>query len=159
MFTFISELVNLAVNKKDLTDELARAGVESEQLMAGVKERLEKAFEVLLKRAQAVGAVRDDINRTDVTALVMGTCMAASQHGCSGSTQRLISVLCDGFRARANSPSCDKTSKYLTLLPRAIGEKNGPISRVDAEGGMTSTKSFRARKRFGERPSFAPYCP
>ena len=103
MFTFISELVNLAVNKKDLTDELARAGVESEQLMAGVKERLENAFEVLLKRAQAVGAVRDDINRTDVTALVMGTCMAASQHGCSGSTQRLISVLCDGFRARANS--------------------------------------------------------
>ena len=59
-------------------------------------------FEVLLQRAQAAGAVRQDINRTDVTALVMGTCMAASQHGCSGSTQRLVGVLCDGFRARAN---------------------------------------------------------
>ena len=32
MFTFISELVDLAVQKKDLTEELARAGVQSEQL-------------------------------------------------------------------------------------------------------------------------------
>jgi len=102
MFTFISELVDLAVQKKDLTEELARAGVQSEQLIAGVKERLEQGFEVLLRRAQAVGAVRQDINRTDVSALVMGTCMAASQHGCSGATQRLVGVLCDGFRAQAN---------------------------------------------------------
>ena len=102
MFTFIAELVDLAVKKKDLTDELARAGVQSEELVAGVKERLEDGFEVLLKRAQAAGAVRLDINRTDVTALVMGTCMAVNQHGCSGSTKRLVSVLCDGFRARAD---------------------------------------------------------
>jgi AcrR family transcriptional regulator len=102
MFTFISELVDLAVKKKDLTDELARAGVQSEQLVAGFKERLEHGFEVLLQRAQAAGAVRPDINRTDVTALVMGTCMAVNQHGCSESRQRLVGVLCDGFRVRAN---------------------------------------------------------
>ena len=52
MFTFISELVDMAVKKKDLTDELARAGVESEQLIAGVKERLENAF----RGAAATGA-------------------------------------------------------------------------------------------------------
>jgi AcrR family transcriptional regulator len=101
LFTFISELVDLAVKKKDLSDELARAGVESEQLLGGVKERLERCFEVLLERAQDSGVVRHDINRTDVTALVMGACMAASQPGCSESTQRLVRVLCDGFRARA----------------------------------------------------------
>jgi AcrR family transcriptional regulator len=101
LFTFISELVDLAVKKKDLSDELARAGVQSEQLLAGVKERLEHCFEVLLQRAQASGVVRHDINRTDVTALIMGTCMAANQHGCSESTQRLVGVLCDGFRAHA----------------------------------------------------------
>jgi AcrR family transcriptional regulator len=99
LFTFISELVDLAVKKKDLTDELARVGVQSEDLIAGVKERLEHSFDVLLGRAQAVGGVRQDINRTDMTALVMGTCMAASQHGCAESTQRLVGVLCDGFRA------------------------------------------------------------
>lgn len=99
LFTFISELVDLAVKKKDLTDELARAGVNSEDLIAGVKERLEHGFDVLLERAQAVGSVRGDINRTDMTALVMGTCMAANQHGCAESTQRLVGVLCDGFRA------------------------------------------------------------
>ncbi len=102
MFTFIAELVDLAVKKKDLTDELARAGVQSEELVSGVKERLEDGFELLLKRAQAAGAVRLDIDRSDVTALVMGTCMAVNQHGCSGSTKRLVSVLCDGFRARAD---------------------------------------------------------
>jgi AcrR family transcriptional regulator len=105
IFTFISELVQLAVNKKDLTDELARGGVESEQLVASVKERLERAFDVLLQRAQAAGVVRQDINRTDVTALVMGCCMAASQQGCRDATPRLVSVLCDGFRAPASSPS------------------------------------------------------
>ena len=101
LFTFISELVDLAVKKKDLSDELARAGVESEQLLSGVKERLERCFEVLLERAQDSGAVRNDINGTDLTALVMGTCVAASQPGCSESTQRMVGVLCDGFRARA----------------------------------------------------------
>jgi AcrR family transcriptional regulator len=103
LFTFISELVDLAVKKKDLSDELARAGVHSEQLLGGVKERLERCFEVLLERAQDSGMVRGDIDRTDVTALVMGTCMAASQPGCSESTQRLVRVLCDGFRARAHA--------------------------------------------------------
>jgi AcrR family transcriptional regulator len=99
LFTFISELVDVAVKKKDLSDELARAGVNSEDLIAGVKERLERGLDVLLERAQSVGAVRPDIDRTDVTALVMGTCMAASQHGCVESTQRLVGVVCDGFRA------------------------------------------------------------
>lgn len=99
LFTFISELVDMAVKKKDLTDELARAGVNSEDLLAGVKERLEQAFDMLLGRAQQSGAVRPDINRIDMTALIMGTCMAASQHGCSEATQRLVGVLCDGFRA------------------------------------------------------------
>jgi AcrR family transcriptional regulator len=101
LFTFISELVDLAVEKKDLSDELARAGVESERLLCGVKERLERCFDLLLERAQATGVVRPDINRTDVDALVMGTCMAANQHGCSESTQRLVGVLCDGFRVGA----------------------------------------------------------
>ena len=101
LFTFISELVDLAVKKKDLSDELARAGVHSEQLIAGVKERLERCFDVLLERAQGSGVVRHDINRVDLIALVMGTCMAASQPGCSESTQHLVGVLCDGFRAGA----------------------------------------------------------
>jgi hypothetical protein len=91
----------LSTEFKDLSGELARAGVHSEQLLGGVKERLERCFEVLLERAQGSGVVRGDINRTDVTALVMGACMAASQPGCSESTQRLVRVLCDGFRARA----------------------------------------------------------
>ncbi len=103
LFTFLSELVDLAVKKKDLSDELARAGIQSEQLLGGVKERLERCFEVLLERAQASGMVRHDIDRTDVAALVTGACMAANQPGCSESTQHRVGVLCDGFPARAKT--------------------------------------------------------
>jgi AcrR family transcriptional regulator len=115
LFTFISELVGLAVKKRDLSDELARAGVESEQLLLGVKARLERCFDVLLERAQGSGVVRHDINRADVIALVMGTCMAANQPGCSESTKRLVAVLCDGFRAHAKP----------TGLPTSGGDPSG----------------------------------
>ena len=106
LFTFISELVQLAVKKKDLSDELARSGIQSEQLLGGVEQRLERCFEVLLERAQHSGAVRHDINRTDVIALVMGACMAANQPGCSESTQHLVRVLCDGFHPAPNRGAC-----------------------------------------------------
>lgn len=101
MFSFVSELVELAVEKKDIHDELARAGVTSEQLHAGVKERLSAQVDVLLQRAQAAGAVRQDIDLADITALVMGTCLAAGQQGHAASTPRLVAVLCDGLRAPA----------------------------------------------------------
>jgi AcrR family transcriptional regulator len=101
LFTFVSELVETAVKKKDLTDELGRAGVISEALLAGSKDRLAYFLDVLLERAQEAGAVRRDISRTEVTALVMGTIMACNQQGCQDATPRLVRILCDGFRAHS----------------------------------------------------------
>jgi len=101
LFTFVSELVELAVGKRDIHDELARAGVPSEQLHAPIKDRLSARVEVLLRRAQAAGAVRQDVNIVDLTTLLMGTCMAAGQQGQPDCTGRLVAVLCDGLRSLA----------------------------------------------------------
>ncbi|MGO9658570.1 MAG: TetR/AcrR family transcriptional regulator [Acidimicrobiales bacterium] len=101
MFTFVSELVDLAVRKRDLTDELAQEGLDDE-VHAAIKGELQRAFEVLLHRAQEGGCVRDDICSADVTALLMGTCMVADRHAGPEATSRLVGVICDGLRAQAN---------------------------------------------------------
>jgi AcrR family transcriptional regulator len=103
LFAFVDDLVTLAVEKKDLHDELARAGVTSEQLGAPIKEKLTARVEVLLQRAQAAGAVRQDVNIVDLTTLLMGTCMAAGQQGRPECTGRLVAVICDGLRSAARS--------------------------------------------------------
>jgi methylphosphotriester-DNA--protein-cysteine methyltransferase len=100
VFTFVSEIAEMASTKKDLSDELARAGIDSEHVHSTIKDELESAFNVLLQRAQAAGAVRQDVTSAEVTALLMGTCMAADSRGDRGSTCRLVGILCDGLRAQ-----------------------------------------------------------
>jgi AcrR family transcriptional regulator len=99
LFAFVSELVEVAVEKRDLTDELVQEGLDDE-VHAVVKGELQGAFDVLLQRAQEGGGVRDDICSADVTALVMGTCMVADRHAGHEATSRLIGVICDGLRAQ-----------------------------------------------------------
>ena len=103
LFAFVDDLVTLAVEKKDIHDELARAGVTSEQLGEPIKEKLTARVEVLLQRAQAAGAVRQDVTIVDITTLLMGTCMAAGQQGRPECTARLVAVICDGLRSAARS--------------------------------------------------------
>ncbi len=99
LFTFVSELVDLAVQKRDLADDMAQEGFEDE-VHAAVKGELERAFDVLLHRAQKAGEVRDDICSADVTALLMGTCMVADRHAGREATARLVGVICDGMRVQ-----------------------------------------------------------
>ena len=98
LFTFVAELVDLAVQKRDLIDELAQEGLDDEA-HAAIKAELQQAFDVLLRRAQAAGAVRCDIGSADITALLMGTCMVADRRGGREATSRLVGVICDGLRA------------------------------------------------------------
>jgi AcrR family transcriptional regulator len=103
LFAFVDELVTLAVEKRDIHDELVRAGVSSEQLGAPIKDKLTGRVEVLLQRAQSAGAVRQDVNIVDLTTLLMGTCMAAGQQGRPDCTARLVAVICDGLRSAPRS--------------------------------------------------------
>jgi len=99
LFAFVSDLITLAVEKRDIIDELVRAGVHTSEMDAPIKEKLNAQVEVLLHRAQAAGAVRQDVNIVDLSTLLMGTCMAAGQQGRPECTGRLVGVICDGLRA------------------------------------------------------------
>ena len=109
LFAHISELVSQAVAKKDLIDELARWGTEPlERVHAEIKDRLNKAGETLLRRAQAAGAIRSDLSSEDLSAMLMGTCEGAS---CAlvdvkrraELAQRMVEVLCAGLLVHPHS--------------------------------------------------------
>ena len=103
-FSFLGRLADEGSAKRDLVDALGGAGIDLKQRTSAEKGELTDAIGVLLKRAQASGEVRPDVELDDLFVLVMGAC-ASSPHAESGcSQQRLLSVVCDGLRA-AHVPS------------------------------------------------------
>lgn len=97
-FTFVHELAALAARKRDLADALAGVEMHSHERYA-VKDELKSAFDMLLQRAQAAGAVRADVTATDVTGLLMGTCLAAGCVNDGSPGPVMVTVICDGLRA------------------------------------------------------------
>lgn len=96
LFTIIRELALLVVQKKDLTEELARAGVVPDELAGPVRHELESVMRELWERAQRQHMVRCDIDFRDATSLITATCLAADRQG-HMAVDRLVGVMCDGF--------------------------------------------------------------
>jgi AcrR family transcriptional regulator len=96
LFTIIRELARLVVQKKDLTEELARAGVVPDELAGPVRQELEQLMRDLWERAQREHTVRCDIDFRDATSLITATCLAADRQG-HLAVDRLVGVMCDGF--------------------------------------------------------------
>ncbi len=90
--------------KRDLLIAVMGAGLEFEQSSAAVKESLREAVGVLLTRAQAVGAVRQDVTPAAVVSLVGATCQAGS-HGGGPPACDLLPILCDGLRPPGTAPA------------------------------------------------------
>jgi AcrR family transcriptional regulator len=95
-FGFLEHFVSMAGLKRDLIVAVSGAGVEFEKAAADVKEELLGAVEVLLERAQAVGAVRSDVTGEVVLSLTSGTCQAAVHT--DAPTSDLLTIVCDGLR-------------------------------------------------------------
>jgi AcrR family transcriptional regulator len=96
---FIEELANAVADKRDLADALGRAGVDIKAKAGSTFDEMRRLVELLLTRAQAAGAVRDDVDADELFVLVHGTCSAAAQAGRDReSTRRMLSVLCAGLR-------------------------------------------------------------
>lgn len=121
LFTYISELVHTAVAKKDLLDELERWGlVPTEEIHAQVKQRLSAAGSELLRRAQALGAVRADLTLDDLTAMMMGTCEGAccpmiDPKRREQVASRMVEVLCAGLRAGATTAASVARGRHARL--------------------------------------------
>ena len=98
-FGFLQHLVQQASLKRDLINALSGAGVELEQMMAGVKQDMEDAVGALLTRAQEAGAVRKDVAPAVVMSLVGATCMAADKSHLTAAPEEMCGIICDGLRA------------------------------------------------------------
>jgi AcrR family transcriptional regulator len=100
-FGFLQHMVGEAAMKRDLLIAVMGAGLEFEQSAASVKEDLREAVGVLLTRAQAVGAVRQDVTPTAVVSLIGATCQAAAHAGGTPPGCDLLAIVCDGLRPQA----------------------------------------------------------
>ncbi len=95
-FGFLSHVVEEGAAKRDLLVAVMGAGVAFEMAASEVKQGLQAAVDVLLQRAQSVGAVRSDVTGAAVIALVGATCQAGAHH--TADSQDLLTIVCDGLR-------------------------------------------------------------
>jgi AcrR family transcriptional regulator len=95
-FGFLEHVVAMSSTKRDLIVAVSGAGVEFEKVAADVKDEMRAAVEVLLQRAQAVGAVRPDVTAEVVMSLTSATCQAAGHTAVP--TSDLLTIVCDGLR-------------------------------------------------------------
>jgi hypothetical protein len=87
---------------KALHDSLADAGIDLRAATASLKDSLYDALEVLLQRAQAAGAVRDDIGIDDLKVAVSGACLGIGYANANAATRdRTVEILFDGLRSHA----------------------------------------------------------
>jgi AcrR family transcriptional regulator len=99
LFGFLAELVAAGVDKRDLAEALAGAGIDVKATAGSLKLELEDAIEQLLVRAQHDGSIRSDVSIADLMALVAGACMTAERFGSGAcSPGRMLAVVCDGLR-------------------------------------------------------------
>jgi AcrR family transcriptional regulator len=102
LLRFIERLVTEAALKRYMIDALNGAGVDITAALAGVVGELRAETGRLLASAQQAGAVRDDIDISDLMALLSGMIQATQPRpGRSIEPRRAIAVLCDGLRAPA----------------------------------------------------------
>jgi AcrR family transcriptional regulator len=98
-FSFFASAVDRSATKIALADALAAAGVDVERAAAEVGRELRRTMGVLLGRAQAVGAVREDATVADVIALLVGASRAAEHAGWDRGVQtRTVAIMLDGLR-------------------------------------------------------------
>lgn len=101
-FGFLDHIVEEVAAKRDLLVAVLGAGLEYDLAAAEVKDGYRDAVEVLLQRAQSVGAVRSDVTATMVVSLVGGTCQAAA-HADASPAGDLLGIVCDGLRTQGAS--------------------------------------------------------
>jgi AcrR family transcriptional regulator len=97
-FALLDRMVADSAQKRDLVDALAGAGVDVKSVAAASSRRLRVALGNLLRRAQAAGAVRRDVNVAELLALMAATLEAARRTGTSST--RLFAVTRDGLQKK-----------------------------------------------------------
>jgi AcrR family transcriptional regulator len=99
LFAFLREIAEHASAKRDLFDALTSAGIDIKSRCSEPFEEMMRNIDVLVKRAVAAGAVRDDLSTAEIVGLVVGTCHAGGDSGIDGpGLQRMVGVVISGLR-------------------------------------------------------------
>ncbi|WP_344864696.1 TetR/AcrR family transcriptional regulator [Amycolatopsis ultiminotia] len=98
-FTFLASWIEMSSAKNAYFEALSAAGVRVPSARSAVGARLLDSLGVLLRRAQAHGAVRADLTVTELVSVIIGTAKAAEHAGTEPARrERIISILFDGLR-------------------------------------------------------------
>lgn len=100
-FNFLSLLVREGTGNKALIAALARSDAEIQRPLFGISLDFQNALGELLNAAQRAGSVRNDIQVTDITAILFGVMRTLEYNGDSGLSERILLVVCDGLRVRS----------------------------------------------------------
>lgn len=103
-FDFARRLVHEGGVKQDLLEALGGLGVEPPIDGSPVSRRLRDVLAQLLRRAQAAGAVRDDVGVPEILSLLTGAAQAYRRAPDAGMVaDRVLRVVCDGLRPTATA--------------------------------------------------------
>ncbi|MCZ8514311.1 TetR/AcrR family transcriptional regulator [Paenibacillus filicis] len=100
-FNFLSLIVREGMGNKALIAALA-SGMDIHRPLSGISLDFRNALGELLNRAQLAGSVRNDIQVTDITAILCGVVRTLEYNDDYGLSERILSVVCDGLRGRCN---------------------------------------------------------
>jgi AcrR family transcriptional regulator len=99
LFGLFSRMVEQSAKKKTYVDALADAGLDSRIARSQIGQETVMGLSALLVRAQQAGAVRDDIDVTDLIALVVGASRAVEYASSDHAVQeRTLRVILSGLR-------------------------------------------------------------
>ncbi|MFB4298380.1 TetR/AcrR family transcriptional regulator [Actinomadura sp. NTSP31] len=97
-YGFLTWVVERAMFNHALCDALALEEGLKAFAAAGVQEEFDAALEVLLRRAQAAGQVRADVDSRDVRALMAGCMVTERMRRADGPPGRMTALACDALR-------------------------------------------------------------
>lgn len=95
LFALIERLIEEGEKKRDFVEALGTSDLLMTPALEQSRARFKKALAKLVARAQEQGAVRDDVQAADITAMIKGLFAADVR-----SRPRLLTIFCDGLRAR-----------------------------------------------------------
>ncbi len=98
-FGYFRMLISEGAADKGLAEALAGLGIDLESLAPGAERRFRDVLGRLLTRAQEAGAVRPDIDVTDVKTLLVGCHAMDRQHDDPKAAQRITAIIRAGLRA------------------------------------------------------------
>ena len=96
---WLLEVVHFAATKRILADEMFAVMDRDAPFFKSCGGAIYDAGEPLLRRAQEAGAVRDDVDISDVTKMVSG--IAGIRTAEPGQVERLVAIALDGLRPAA----------------------------------------------------------